>query len=262
MLKIIGTIKLDTIDRVKIMLDSLDSMEPMAHLIESWHLNIAGNLCWEAQEEIAYRWENVHITTNSTQSPYQLVQGQLEGAAPGDLFLFWQEDHWFVCPHITMWEYVLDAFEKSEASYLQATHLRTAWKRKSQIWEPSTSHVLYREFLVDTQAQRQIWQKYPKASVLGIPAVFKYSLLEQIVVARQAALWQDLSPAGFEIPSGAGEEFLKHTSYTEMVPAFHVFREACTGNWQLRDMETQDALSWIRLRDERSQFGGGYDDFN
>jgi len=259
MLRIVGTVKLDTADRVKAMLASLDSMKPMAHLIESWHLNIAGKMCYGAQEEIAYRWENVHITTDSERAPYQLIQNQIEGTNPNSLLLFWQEDHWFVCPHVAMWEYVLDAFEKSKATYLQASHLRTAWKRKPRTQK---SNVLYQELLVDAESQRQIWQRYPKASVLGIPAVFKRSLLEHIIDSRQAALWQDLSPAGFEIPRSAGIEFLKHTDYTEMVPAFHVFREAHIKNWRLRCMDAQDALAWIKLRDAGSQFGGSHDNFN
>lgn len=258
---IVGTVKIDTMARVKAMFASLDSMKPMAHLISGWRLNIAGALCAEAAEEITHRWDNVRLTTDGERAPYLLIQDQIDSIDQDALLLFWQEDHWFVCPHIAMWEYVLDAFRQSSATYLQSSHLRTAWKRKGAIWKPTADQVLFKEYLVNIDAQQQIWQRYSKASVLGIPSVFKRQLLERVINSRQEHLWQNLSPAGFEIPYGAGPKFLDGFSYTEMIPTFHVFREAWGDNWQLRAMSTKDALVWIGLRDDGSRFGGSYERF-
>lgn len=261
MLRVVGTVKVASEERQSHVLHCLNSMEPMAHLIDSWYLNIAGKYRVWARDEILSRWDNVHITIEDTKPPYYLIQDQLIGTDPDSLLFFWQEDHWFVCPHIAMWEYVLRVFQKSSANFLRASHMHTSWWRKGTVLTASVNHLLYREYIVDMEAHEQIWEMDPRASVVGCPGVFKRSLLDVVIECQQDLLKKYLSPIGFEVRFDTAHRFLDNFSYTVMVPEFHVFRHITQRETQ-RNIGAAIALAWIQLRDGGRKFGGSFNDYN
>jgi len=231
----------------------------MASLMTEWRLNVAGKFAEGVREELVYRYDNAEITVDPETSPHELILNQIEHTT-NDLFFIWQEDHWFVCPHVNLLHYILEEFQASAAEHLCITHLRTAWKRKPDHLSTVMKKILYREYEVSLQGQQRIWEDYPRASVLGIPAILKRDLLVDIIEHHPGLLTWLNSPVGLELPYTSGRLFLRGRSYTEMVPAFHIFREVHEHNWRLRGVDTDDVKKWVQLRDVQG-FGDRFEKF-
>jgi hypothetical protein len=251
-LSIVGSVKIDSRWRKRLFTCNLDSLEPISRLL-SWNLNVVGRYADFARREITKRYGNVTITIDDDSSYYELVQPQisaLDNQDPEPMVFFWMEDHWFLCPHVNLLLYLLDKFQQSEAEILTVTHLVTSWHRK-HVHKLITDKHLYKEYFVDLSSQGELWKRWPRAYLTGMPAIYKRSIATEILEFNNPILENSKHPGGYELPPERAVEFLRRRSFIEMIPTFHVFREVFEkvepGD---RGISLKDALKILELRGE------------
>lgn len=255
-LSIIGSIKVDSRLRKKLFTYSLASLESVSSLL-SWQLNIVGkyaNFARKAISEVQLptvdRDKDRLVTINDDSSYYQIIKNQIKNSESNLLF-FWQEDHWFLCPQKNLFLYLLDEFSKSKAEILTISHLITSWEAKRHLPIVKDSY-LYKEYRVDFRSQKELWQKYPKAYLTGIPAIYKKALALEILEFNKPYLSNSKLPYGYELDSKRGRDFLKNRSFIEMIPKFHIFREVFRFKPEKRAITMKEALQILKLREKGS----------
>jgi hypothetical protein len=247
---VVGSIKIHSRFRRKLFMHNLVSLRPISSLL-SWKLNIVGRYADFARREITKRYNHASITIDDNSSYYELVKIQISalGNQASEPFLFfWMEDHWFLCPNKNLFSYLLDEFEQSEAEILMVTHLVTSWQRK-HVHELITDKPLYKEYLVDLSSQRELWKRWPRAYLTGVPAIYKKGIATEILEINRSILENSEKPGGYELHDEKAVEFLRRKSFIEMIPTFHVFREIFKKvSLGARGVNIDDALKILRLR--------------
>lgn len=262
MLNIVGTIKIGSAERQRMLIWNLESMQPIAHLLR-WRLNIVGRCAQQNRTQILKRWPGAAITTDSQASAYQLLRQQLDGLDADSRVFMWLEDHWFLCPHVNLFTILFETFEKSAAELLSVTHLTTSWANKHLLTVVDDAP-LYTVYLVNAETQARVWEKYPGAFLTGIPAIYSRQLASDILESRRSKLEITGHPGRFELPPKAARTFLRNRGFggfLEMVPKFHVFREVFARNEHPRGVSMANAEAWLGLRDGGDLFGGHPGDF-
>ena len=254
MITIIGTIKIDSDERREFLLRNLESMESIGHLLR-WRLNVVGRYAEFVNQRISSEYEDVLLTHDNDTPTYYLQRVQMDGL-PSDVWVFlWQEDHWFVCPHVALFTSLLDHFQEFKADVLTVTHLTTSWtcKRHLPVIHEDRLCTVYR---VDLAGQERVWAQHPSAFLSGTPAIYSWQLANDILEFRSEHLKGSRLP-DFELSAKHGRQFLEagHT-FTEIIPRFHVFREVFAHNKHPRSVNMADALAWLGQRDGGGLFGG------
>lgn len=252
---IIGSIKIDSKFRKKLFLYNLDSLKPIASVL-AWNFNITGKYAEFCRDEIIRRYSRAKITKDDDSSLYKIVKAQLS-AVEEPMVFFWQEDHWFICPHKNLFFYLLDKFEKSKAEVLSVTHLVQAWEHK-HIHKLITDKSLYKEYLVNLTSQKELWKIYSWSYLASIPGIYKKGIALEILEINKPVTDNSKKPGGYELYGERAKLFLAKRSFIEMVPTFHVLREVFRFNQEQRAMNMKQALQIIRLREnqERLQYFG------
>jgi hypothetical protein len=247
---VVGSIKIHSRFRRKLLMHNLTSLEPISSLL-SWNFNIVGKYADFACREITKRYSHASITIDDDSSLYELVRTQisaLENQDPEPLLFFWQEDHWFLCSNKNLLLYLLDEFEQSKAEILTVTHLITSWHRK-QVHKLITNKHLYKEYLVDLSSQRELWKRWPQAYLTGIPTIYKKDIATKILEINRPIAESSKKPGVYELHGEKAVEFLKKRSFIEMVPTVHVFREVFKKvSSGARGINMDDALKILDLR--------------
>lgn len=248
MLTIVGTIKLDSQERLAHFSNNLHSMEPIAHLL-SWHLNVAGRYGPRARVMIEERWPDSRslVINDDESSAYSIMRMQLETIPDDAPCFYWLEDHWFVCQNVVGFLQILDEFAKSEADVLTVSHLTCSWEQKS--WLPVISYSKLRNiYRVDRVTQERVWAHHPGAYAAGIPMICKKRFAADMLAHCRRELENTKKPALFELPPHKAKTFLEWRGWNEFVPTFHVFREV------FRETSNSRAILWddaLRIIEER-----------
>lgn len=256
---IVGSIKIDSKWRKKLFINNLTSLEPISSLI-FWNFNIDGKYAEFSRREIMKRYNDVNITVDGESSYYQLIKAQISGVNaqyPESLLFFWQEDHWFICPHKDLFLYLLDKFQKSKAEKLTITHLVELWEHK-RIHKLISDKPLYKEYLVSLDSQRRLWNQYPGSYLTTLPTIYKKGMANEILEMNKDILENSKKSKNFELHDKRAVLFLSKRNFIEMIPNFHVLREVFRFNQEQRAMNMKQALQMIRLREkqERLQYFG------
>lgn len=247
-LSVIGSIKLDSRWRRKLFVYNLESLKPISGLL-SWRVNIVGKFAKFASEKIRESYPSAKATIDDSSSYYQITKDQLE-KSQSDIILFWEEDNWFFCPNDNLFSYLLSEFEGSEAEVLTISHLVTSWETKALL-PLVKSNFLYKEYAVDRDSQKNIWEKHPNAYLTGITAIYKRKLALDILEFNKDLLISQKNARYFETDRKRGEAFLEKRSFIEMVPAFQVFREVSRFQNVERNISIRKAKQVLRLRGQR-----------
>lgn len=247
---VIGSIKINSRFRRKLFMHNLASLELISSLF-SWNFNIVGRYAEFARSEITKRYSHASITIDDDSSLYEIVKTQisaLENQGPEALLFFWQEDHWFLCPNKNLFLYLLDEFEQSKAEILTVTHLITSWHRK-HVHKLITNKHLYKEYLVDLSSQKELWKRWPKSYLTGIPTIYKKDIATEILETNRPIIENSKKPGVYELHGEKAVEFLRKRSFIEMIPTVHVFREVFkkVGSGA-RGINMDDALRILELR--------------
>lgn len=253
MLDIIGTIKIDTHERQHMFTYNLRSMIPIAHLLR-WRLNIAGRHAAWARNEITNRWGDVEITLGDDVSMYHRQRRQMDKLAKDGHVFLWQEDHWFLCPHPSLFLYLLAAYERSGVEVLTVTHLTVSWERK-QLLPAVRDTWFFTVRLVNVETQANVWAKHPGSYLVGVPAIYSWQFADYLLEFKREATSRSPVPF-FELPEKEARAFLRDRSFREMIPGFHAFREVGFGVHPAA-CNMGDAIKWLALRDGGDVFGGG-----
>ncbi|MSU54301.1 MAG: hypothetical protein EXS48_00475 [Candidatus Staskawiczbacteria bacterium] len=246
-ISVIGSIKVDSWTRKRLFSHSLRSLKPISSILV-WNMNIVGKYAEAAKKEIAGVYNDAIIISDDNSSYYQIIKNQVS-ASPQDSILFWQEDHWFVCPNKNIFLNLLQQFEASKAEILTVSHLTVSWETKPLL-PVVKGEVLYKEYDVNLASQKRIWEKYPTAYVTGIPAIYKKKMAEDILEFNKPNISGTKNPHGFEIDSQKGQEFLAKRSFIEMVSSTHIFREVFRFYQNERSLPMRKALAILKLREE------------
>jgi len=247
-MKIVGSIKIGTNERKKLFLHNLDSIEPISDML-SWYFNIDGIYGQFCKSEIISRYNDVNITLNDSSSYYDIVSEQVD--RNNDLLFFWQEDHWFICPKKEDFLYIIDKFQKSEAEKLTITHLVDLWREKS-LHTVIVDDPLYKEYLVNLDSQKRLWEKYPDSYLTTLPTIYKKKMAKEILELNKDILDNSKRSKGFELHDERAVRFLSKRSFLEMIPTFHVLREVFKSAKDERAINMKEALQIIKLRDKSS----------
>lgn len=250
---IIGSIKIDSKHRRRLFLSNLDSLKPISSLI-SWDFNIVGKYSEFCKSEINKRYNNVTISNDDETPLYNILKRQIANIQHSDpLFFFWQEDHWFVCPHKNLFFYLLDKFQKSEAEILKVTHLVDSWERK-HFHKLIINKKLYQEYLITLDSQTELLKNILESYLTTIPGIYKKSITLELLEANKLITSIAKQPGNFELHGQVAEEFLRKKSFIQMTPKFHVLREVCRFNQEKRAINMKDAFRIIRSRDNLQNF--------
>lgn len=247
-MKIVGSIKINTNERKKLFLHNLDSIEPISDML-SWDFNIDGIYGQFCKSEIMNRYSDANISLDDGSSYYDIVSEQVD--RNDDLLFFWQEDHWFICPKKEDFLYVLNKFQKSEAEKLTITHLVDLWRDKS-VHQVLVNDPLYKEYLVNLDSQKRLWEKYPTSYLTTLPTIYKKKMAKEILELNKDILGNSKRSKGFELHDERAVEFLSKRSFIEMIPTFHVLREVFRVTKDERAINMKEALQIIKLRDKSS----------
>lgn len=245
---ILGSIKIDSWWRKKLLINHLISLAPVSSLF-LWNFNVVGKYSDDVKKEIIKRYPGATITTDNKSSYYDVVKKQIAllPQDPKTLVYFLLEDHWFVCPHKNVFFYLLEEFYNSKADVLRMTHLLELWQRESA-YTVTARNPLYKEYLVDSSVLKKLWYKEPGAYITSLPGIFKKEFAA-FLLENNKSLLQPKKPGGFELYGKKAEEFLAKRSFITMVPTFHVLREVFWINQDERAMDIKKALKIIELRD-------------
>jgi len=246
-MKIVGSIKINTNERKKLFLHNLDSLEPISSML-SWDFNIDGIYGEFCRSEITRRYSDAKINLDDTSSYYDIVIEQID--RNNDLLFFWQEDHWFICPKKEDFLYVLDKFQKSGAEKLTITHLVDLWRDKS-IHQVLVDDPLYKEYLVNLNSQKKLWEKYPDSYLTTLPTIYKKNIAKEILELNKDILKDSKRSKGFELYKERAVKFLSKRSFIETIPTFHVLREVFKSTKDERAISMKEALQIIKLRGEQ-----------
>ncbi len=239
MLIIVGTIKLDSQERLAHAFNNLRSMEPIAHLLE-WRLNVVGQFAPDFRPD-------GELTHDDDNSAYAIMKAQLEALPDDALCFYWLEDHWFVCQNVAGFLQVLDEFAESEADVLTISHLTSSWEQKC--WLPVIAHNELRTvYRVDKRTQERVWEHYPGAYAAGIPMVCKKRLAADMLEHCRGELENTKKPVPFELPPHKARRFLGWRGWNEFAPTFHVFREVFRETRNPRAILWDEALGIIKER--------------
>jgi hypothetical protein len=248
-ISIIGSIKIDSRHRKKLFVHSLQSLKPISSLL-CWRLNIIGKYADFARKNILNSYGDSVITVDDATSNYELLKDQIQ-KSESNIILFWQEDHWFLCPNKNLFLYLLQKFIESKAEILTISHLTISWEAKCLLPVVSDKY-LYKEYLVNLTSQQEIWKRWPEAYLTGIPAIYKRNIAIEILEITKPLLENSNKPGGYELYGKKAREFLQKRSFIEMIPTFQVFREVFRFNKEERAIDMKKALQIIKLRDDGS----------
>ena len=245
---IMGSIKIDSWFRKKLLIRHLISLAPVSSLF-LWNFNVVGKYRDDIKKEIIKRYKEAIITTDNESSYYDVVYKQMAllPQDPKTPVYFLLEDHWFVCPHKNLFFYLLEEFYHSTADVLRITHLFELWHRESA-YKVVASKPLYKEYLMDASVLKNLWHQEPGAYITSLPGIFKKEFALELLENNKSLL-QSKKPGGFELYGQKAEEFLAKRSFITMVPMFHVLREVFWINQDERAMDIKKALKIITLRD-------------
>lgn len=246
-ISVVGSIKVDSWMRKRLFSHSLRSLKPISPML-IWNMNIVGKYADAAKKEVVDFFKDSTVISDDENSYYQIIKNQVSGSQQ-DSILFWQEDHWFVCPNKNIFFYLLQQFEASKAEILTVSHLTVSWETKPLL-PVVKDEALYKEYQVSLDSQNNIWQKHPTAYVTGIPAIYKKKMAEDILEFNKPSISNSKNPHGFEIDSQKGRQFLAKRSFVEMVSSVHIFREVFKFYQNERSLPMRKALSILRLREE------------
>ncbi len=253
MLYVVGSILLNSRERIKHLRDNLKSMEPIKDVLQ-WDFNIDGKYASKAEELIKSVWPNANITSDGQSTYYKVIKGQLDRAEQsvgenGSAF-FWLEDHWFVCTEPQRANELFQNFQNGKADVLTISHLKTSWERKSLLGAQNTTPSFI-EYEVSNKTQPQVWEKYPKAYVTGLPCVYRIGFAQKLLEFNKVDTDSEKRPHGYELtPSKAKQFFEEHGGFIEWVARFHVFREVFKRNKHARALEYKDAKSLLKFREK------------
>ena len=248
-LSLIGSVKIDSRWRKKLFIYSLFSLGPILPLL-SWRLNIVGKYASFAKKEIFNLDKNALITIDDDSSYYNIIKSQIQNSE-SNLVFFWQEDHWFLCSNNNLFLYLLSEFQKSEAEVLTISHLMSSWEVKLSLPIVKNNY-LYKEYRVDKDSQKKVWERYPAAYSVGIPAIYKKGIALEILEFNKPYLINTKNPHEYELDRKKGEEFLQKRSFIEMIPTFHVFREIFRFQKVKRAINIKEAFQILKLRERRN----------
>ncbi len=246
---IVGSVKINSWWRKRLFINNLDSLETIQELFH-WNFNIVGKYGGFCAKEIIKRYKKAVITNDDESSYYNVIKKQISsvgGNDPKSLLFFFMEDHWFVCPHKNLFFYLLEKFYNSRADVLRITHLTELWEREST-YKVITDKPLYKEYFIDLNMLKNLWQNYPGAYITSLPVILKKEFALQLLENNKSLL-NSKKPGGFELYGKKAEEFLAKRSFITMVPTFHVLREVFWVNQDERAMDASKALKIIALRD-------------
>lgn len=225
---------------------NLMSLEPISSLL-SWKVNIVGRYAEFAKKKLIDSYKDAVVTSNDDDSYYQIVKNQIENSE-SDIILFWEEDNWFLCPEKNLFFHLLSEFENSQAELLTIGHMIGNWQRKFLL-PAIKDNYLYKEYKVDSDSQKKVWEKYPDAFLTEITGIYKRNFAMQVLEFNKPYLVNAKNDYGYEIDRKKGEEFLKNRNFIDMVPTFQVFREVFWLNQEERSIDVRKALKIIKLRD-------------
>lgn len=246
---IIGSIKINSWLRKIFFIRNIQSLESVSSLF-SWNFNIVGKYKNYICKEILKRNKEAVITFDDKSSYYEIVKKQISFVNEKEnnpLLFFLLEDHWFVCPHKNLFFYLLEEFQNSKADVLRITHLTEFWERENT-YNLIVDKPLYKEYLIDSIALKNLWQKYPGAYITSLPGIFKKAFALELLENNKSIL-NSRKPRGFELYGEKAEEFLNKRSFITMAPNFHVLREIFCVNQDERAIDAKKALKIIKLRD-------------
>lgn len=246
---IVGSIKIDSYWRKKVFLQNLSSLEPVSDLL-FWNFNVVGKYKEVIRQEVLKRYEDAVITGDDESFYYEIVKkqiSQINETGNNSLLFFLMEDHWFVCPHKSLFFYLLEEFKNSKADVLRATHLIEFWERENA-YSLIASKLLYKEYLIDHNALKNLLQKHPGAYITSLPGIFKKEFALDLLENNKSIL-NSKKPNGFELYGKKAEEFLNKRSFITLAPNFHVLREVFRISHDERAIDERKALKIIKIRD-------------
>lgn len=246
-LSVIGSVKIDSRWRKKLFFHNLESLKPISSLL-SWRVNIVGRYADWATKGILSSYKDATVTNDDDSSYYDVTKNQIQNSE-SDIILFWEEDNWFLCPCKDLFFYLLSEFGNSPAEILTIVHLVTSWETKPLLPIVKDTY-LYKEYRVDKESQKNVWQKHPNAYLTGISAIYKRDLARDILEFNKPYLENAKSDREFELNRNKGEDFLNKRSFLEMVPTFHVFREVFRFQTVDRVISMRKALQVLKLRNK------------
>ncbi len=246
-LSVIGSVKIDSRWRKKLFFWNLESLKPIYFLL-SWRVNIVGRYASWAKNEILSSYKDAVVTTDDESSYYQVTKKQIEDSQ-NDVILFWEEDNWFLCPYSFLFSYLLSEFEKSSAESLTISHLTTSWKTKI-VLPVVKENCFYKEYQVDKNSQKKVWEKFSNTYLTGISAIYKRNLAKDILEFNKNYLLNEKSARQFELDRKKGEEFLQDRGFIEMIPKFQVFREVFKRQETERVIAVKRAMEILKLREK------------
>lgn len=248
-LSIVGSVKIDSRWRKKLFSYNLESLKPISSII-SWRVNIVGKYADFSKNKILDFSKDAIVTNDNNSSYYQVIKKQIKDSE-SDLILFWQEDHLFICSNKNLFFYILQKFVDSKAEILTISHLTVSWGAK-RLLPILRNEYLYKEYQIDKNSQKKVWDKNSSAYLTGIPAIYKKEIALEILEFNKPYLIDTKNPHEFELDPKKGSEFLKNRSFIEMIPEFHVFREVFRFYHDERSTTFKKALEIMKLRDEGS----------
>lgn len=245
---LVGSVKIDSWWRKKLFIKNLDSLEAVKQLFY-WNFNIVGKYAKSCRNEIIKRYKDALVTYDNDSAYYKIVKKQISqiGESGNNPLFFFMEDHWFVCPHKNVFFYLLEEFCSSKADVLRITHLTELWERE-RAYTVTVNKPLYKEYLMDSGALKNLRHKYPGAYLTSLPGIFKKEFAVELLENNKSLL-NSKKPGGFELYGKKAEEFLAKRSFITMVPTFHVLREVFWVNQDERAIDIKKAFKIITLRD-------------
>lgn len=225
----------------------MQSLMPIFGIL-SMRVNIVGKYADLAKKELLSHCKDAIVTNDDDSSYYQITKKQIENSSE-DIILFWEEDSWFLCPCKELFFHLLSEFKKSSAEVLSVVHLLTSWETKPLLPIVKDTY-FYKEYRIDKDSQKMVWEKHPAAYLAGIMAIYKKKLAMDILEFNKPYLENAKSDHQFELNRQKGEKFLEKRSFIEMVPKFHVFREVFRFQTVDRVISIRKAIQVLSLRDK------------
>jgi len=110
---------------------------------------------------------------------------------------------------------------------------------------------LYKEYLVNLDSQKRLWEKYPSSYLTNLPTIYKKKMAKEILELNKDILKNSKRSKGFELYGERAISFLSRRSFIEMIPTFHVLREVFKSAKDERAINMKEALQIIKLRDKK-----------
>jgi len=246
---IVGSVKIDSWLRKILFINSIKSLDSVSSLFY-WNFNIVGKYAKSCHKEVLKHYKDALVTNNNDSTYYEIVKeqiSQIDESRNNSLLFFFMEDHWFVCPHKNLFFYLLEKFYNSKADVLRITHLLELLEHE-QAYPLLVDKPLYKEYLMDSDMLKNLWQQYPGTYITSLPGIFKKEFAVELLENNKSLL-NSKKPGGFELYGQKAEEFLDKRSFITMVPTFHVLREVFWINQDKRAMDINKAFKIIKLRD-------------